>query len=54
VLLERSAFAPVAALRGDTGARAVLDTLRVRAWECGHLADATDVDTPEALEVLRG
>jgi molybdenum cofactor cytidylyltransferase len=53
VVLERRAVARAAELRGDTGARAVLGELRVCEWECGHLADATDVDTPEALEVLR-
>ena len=53
VLLERRLFATVAGLRGDTGARDLLETLPVREWECGRLCRPDDVDTPDQLEALR-
>ena len=39
-------------LRGDQGARELLARFDVRRWDAGHLADATDVDTPEELQAL--
>ena len=42
------------ALRGDVGAREVLKAIGAYPIECGHLCSAADVDTPEALEELRG
>jgi len=53
VLIERRLFGRLRELRGDVGAREVLAGARVRAWECGHLCSADDVDTPEELEALR-
>ena len=49
VLLERRLLDRVGELRGDVGFRDLLAGVPVRAWECGHLADPTDIDTPEAL-----
>lgn len=54
VLLERPILGRLPELRGDTGARALLAGSRVREWECGHLCDAADVDTPEDLRALAG
>lgn len=53
VLLPRSSFAAVATLHGDAGAREMLAQPHTRRIEVGHLADPTDVDTPEHLESLR-
>ena len=53
VLLPRPLFTAVAALHGDKGAREMLAGPRTRRLEAGHLADPTDVDTPEHLESLR-
>ena len=39
-------------LRGDQGARELLARFNVRRWDARHLADATDVDTPEELQAL--
>jgi len=47
-------FEQIAALRGDVGARDVLKAIGAIAIECSHLCSAADVDTPEALEELRG
>ena len=51
VVLERSLFAELGALRGDTGARNVLCHCRVTEVEMGSGGD--DVDTPEQLEAVR-
>jgi molybdenum cofactor cytidylyltransferase len=53
-LLESSTFAAVAALIGDTGARAIVDdsATRVRLVACDGLGRPDDVDTPEALARL--
>lgn len=51
VVLGASLLARVTELRGDVGARVLLQSARVRSWEAGHLCDATDIDTPEQLEV---
>lgn len=53
VLLERAVLDRVPGLRGDVGARDLLGDLAVREWECAHLCDPTDIDTPEQLEVSR-
>ena len=53
VVLGRAYFEHVAALRGDVGARDVLKAIGAYPIECSQLCDATDVDTPEALERLR-
>jgi CTP:molybdopterin cytidylyltransferase MocA len=51
VVLGSRVLARVPSLRGDVGARAVLEDVRVREWEAGHLCDPTDIDTPDQLEV---
>lgn len=54
VLFGRECFGALLALRGDVGARAVLDGLGARV-ALVHVADArpADVDTPEALHALQ-
>jgi CTP:molybdopterin cytidylyltransferase MocA len=52
VVLGRRALAGVPTLTGDTGARALFPSLRVREWEAGQLFDASDVDTPDQLRAL--
>lgn len=52
VVLPASLFPAVAALRGDAGARDLLAGPATHLVEVGHLADPTDVDTPETLESL--
>jgi molybdenum cofactor cytidylyltransferase len=49
VLLERSLFAAVSDLRGDTGARELLRGARVTDVACDGLGDDADVDTPDDL-----
>src|SRR5215213_11261049 len=49
VLLERSLFAAVSDLRGDTGARELLRGARVADVPCDGLGDDSDVDTPDDL-----
>jgi CTP:molybdopterin cytidylyltransferase MocA len=53
VALGRDYFAQLLQLQGDAGARQVMKSIGVHRIECGQLCDATDVDTPEALEALR-
>ena len=53
VLIEERVFRWVRDLRGDTGARDLLDRLQVREWDCAHLCDPTDVDTPEKLKEIQ-
>jgi CTP:molybdopterin cytidylyltransferase MocA len=53
VLLARALHDRVGRLRGDTGARDLLDGVEVRTVEVGHLGRPGDVDTPEELEALR-
>ena len=53
VVLGSDYFARLTALEGDAGARQVMRAIGVQKIECGGLCDATDVDTPEALEGLR-
>ncbi len=52
VLIKRALFPAIAELRGDVGARQVLDAVGVRECELGHLGRADDIDTPEQLEAL--
>ena len=54
VVLGSAYFEQIAALRGDVGAREVLKSIGAHPIECPHLCSAADVDTPEALEELRG
>jgi CTP:molybdopterin cytidylyltransferase MocA len=54
VVLGSAYFEQIAALRGDVGAREVLKAIGAVAIECSHLCSAADVDTPAALEDLRG
>lgn len=49
VLLERSLFGRIRALRGDTGARDVLRDARVLDVPCDGIGDPADVDTPDDL-----
>jgi CTP:molybdopterin cytidylyltransferase MocA len=53
VLIKRALFADVRRVRGDVGARELLQTVAVAEVECGDLGPATDVDTLEQLERLR-
>jgi CTP:molybdopterin cytidylyltransferase MocA len=53
VALGRDLLERVPQLRGDIGARALLEEAVVRTIEVGRLASAADVDTPEELEALR-
>jgi CTP:molybdopterin cytidylyltransferase MocA len=53
VLLGRRLLRRVDELRGDAGFRDLFEAARVRRFECGHLCDPTDIDTPEELEVRR-
>jgi molybdenum cofactor cytidylyltransferase len=52
VVLSRRVLDAVPELEGDAGARELLARFRVRRWEAGHLASATDVDTREELSRL--
>jgi molybdenum cofactor cytidylyltransferase len=52
VALGRPLLERVADLRGDVGARALVDDAVVHTIEVGHLASPADVDTPEELEGL--
>jgi CTP:molybdopterin cytidylyltransferase MocA len=52
VLLQRELFGAVAALRGDAGARELLDAAGATRIECGEEV-VHDVDTPAQLAALR-
>jgi molybdenum cofactor cytidylyltransferase len=55
VLFGRDCFAALQALRGDIGARSVLETLGDGVARVSVDADApADVDTPDALEAIQG
>ena len=54
VLLERALFAKVGELRGDEGARSLLDHARVRLVACDGLGEDADIDTPAQLVVREG
>ena len=49
VLLERALFANVGELRGDEGARGLLEHARVRLVACDGLGADADIDTPSQL-----
>jgi molybdenum cofactor cytidylyltransferase len=53
VLIKRTLFDQMRALRGDEGARGLLAAAGVRELECGHLCSPQDIDTPEDLEAAR-
>jgi molybdenum cofactor cytidylyltransferase len=53
VVLPRSLFKRLPELRGDAGARELLETMNVREVEAAHLCSPDDVDTTEQLEALR-
>jgi len=53
VVLGRGLLRRVGELRGDVGARDLLAHARVGVWECGHLFNPVDVDTPDELEALQ-
>ena len=53
VLLGGTVLARVGELRGDVGARELLDGVGVCEVECGGLGAPTDIDTPEALEEIQ-
>jgi molybdenum cofactor cytidylyltransferase len=52
VLIKRSLFPQLRAVRGEDGARGVLERTRAARIEVGHLCDPQDVDTPEDLVAL--
>jgi CTP:molybdopterin cytidylyltransferase MocA len=52
VVLSRRVLDAVGELRGDAGARELLERFDVRRWEASHLANATDVDTQDELARL--
>ena len=52
VLLKRTVFPLVGDLRGDAGARSVLEQVRVREIEAAQLCNPLDIDTPADLEAL--
>ena len=52
VVLGPAVLEAAGELRGDQGARELLARFNVRRWDARHLADATDVDTPEELQAL--
>jgi|SRR5215207_923996 len=54
VLIKRELFGEVATLRGDAGARDLLDRAGVATVECGHLASPHDVDTRDDLAAIGG
>jgi CTP:molybdopterin cytidylyltransferase MocA len=53
VLIERELFAAAGTLRGDTGARDLLESVDVRLVPCDGLGRPDDVDTREQLEAFR-
>jgi CTP:molybdopterin cytidylyltransferase MocA len=54
VVLQRQLVKEALNLRGDSGARELLEAAGVRRIEVGHLCEPTDVDTPADLDSLRG
>ncbi len=54
VALGRRLAAAAAGLRGDAGARALLDPATTLLVEVGDVAHDADVDTPAALDALKG
>jgi nicotine blue oxidoreductase len=54
VLIGRELFAEIATLRGDTGARHLLEASGVLTVACDGLASGKDIDTPEDLDAISG
>ena len=54
MLIKRELFDSVRGLRGDVGARPVLERAGTLDVEAAHLCDPLDVDTREDLEALAG
>ena len=54
VVFNRAVMDAVPSIDGDTGARELLASFRVRKWDASHLGDATDVDTKEELSGICG
>jgi CTP:molybdopterin cytidylyltransferase MocA len=54
VLLERALFERVGELRGDEGARSLLDVAEVLLVACDDLGADIDIDTPEQLRLSGG
>jgi molybdenum cofactor cytidylyltransferase len=54
VVIKRELFARIATLRGDEGARDVLELAGVLNVECGGLTSGHDVDTRADLEAIGG
>ena len=52
VAIRREMFGELAKLRGDTGARELLEASGVLAVECEGLADGADIDRPGDLEAV--
>ncbi len=52
VAIRRELFDAIAQLRGDSGARDLLETSGVVAVECGELADGADIDEPADLRTI--
>jgi CTP:molybdopterin cytidylyltransferase MocA len=52
VLMKRELFPRLLELRGDVGARPVLEQVQVLEVEAGHLCEPRDVDTRADLEAL--
>jgi CTP:molybdopterin cytidylyltransferase MocA len=53
VLVEKALFGVLAEVKGDVGARTVLDDAPLRSVACDGLGRPDDVDTPAVLETLR-
>ncbi len=53
VLLAARVLERVGGLRGDVGARELLEGVGVCEVECGELGDPTDIDTPETLQEVQ-
>jgi molybdenum cofactor cytidylyltransferase len=51
VLIERGLFKAIGGLRGDAGARALLDRPNVAFVRCDDIADPLDIDTAADLEL---
>ncbi|HEX6461363.1 MAG TPA: nucleotidyltransferase family protein [Thermoleophilaceae bacterium] len=54
VALQRQLVKEALNLRGDSGARELLEASGVRRIEVSHLCEPADVDTPADLDALRG
>jgi CTP:molybdopterin cytidylyltransferase MocA len=54
VILTRALIRDAMNLRGDAGARDLLEQAQVRRIEAQHLCRPVDVDTPDDLERLKG